>query len=280
MYSEVIISLLLLSHVLSDFYFQTGQIAMNKGKDSRIMLKHTLHFTISAFVLTSAFLSWELSIVIVILSALHFVLDRTKIQLNKKYEQLPNLFYFMADQILHVLAILFVYPFIENVTVHPWSSYAITYLSTEYPLLESMTYNNLTYCILAAAFLLYLANGGTIITKLFLELPSFLANRKINEKLPGGQEAAAVKAELPDLQMYKYGEVIGILERVIMFVLIASGHYEGIAIVIAAKSIARFKQFEKHSFSDYYLVGTLSSSLTAIAGGELFLLICDILKLS
>ncbi|MHB1394207.1 MAG: DUF3307 domain-containing protein [Clostridia bacterium] len=287
MYSELIITLLVLSHVLSHFYFQNEQIAKDKEKSKRVLIKHTLHFAISAFALTITFFSWELSIVIVMLSVLHPILDSMKIQLNKKYKQLSKLFYFIIDQILHILVILFIYPFIANIVIPPWSSSAITYLSVKYPLLNSVTYNNLTYCILASAFILFLANGGTIITKLFLELPSFLANRQINVKsspiihseLPSGQEIAAVKAEDPDSQMYRYGEVIGILERVTMFLLITSGHYEGITFVIAAKSIARFKQFEKHDFSDYYLVGTLASSLIAIIGGELFLIICNILKL-
>ncbi|HYE84395.1 MAG TPA: DUF3307 domain-containing protein [Clostridia bacterium] len=287
MYSEVIISLLLLSHVLGDFYFQTGHIALNKGKNPRIMLKHTLHFSISAFVLTSAFLSWELSIVIAVLSVSHYILDGTKIKLNKKYGQLPNIFYFMADQIIHILAILFIYPLIAGAAIHPWSSYAIAYLSARYPLLGGITYNSLTYFILASAFLLYLANAGTFITKLFLELPSFLADKKtaenassaVHPELSGGQEAAAADTGEPSLQMYKYGEVIGILERIIIFMLIVSGHYEGIALVIAAKSIARFKQFERHAFSDYYLVGTLASFLIAIAGGELFMAVCRILEL-
>lgn len=248
------------------------------------MLVHVLHFTVSALILTSPFLSRELSMVIAGLSVLHFFLDKTKIKLNKKYVQLPNIFFFTVDQTLHISAILLIYPFIAKLELHSWSSRTITFLSARYPLLDSITCNSMIYFILASAFILYLTGGGTIITKLFLELPSFSANRKaagnacpsLQKGLHEGQEAAA---EEPTFRMYKYGEVIGILERIIIFLLIINGHYEGIVLVIAAKSIARFKQFEKHSFSDYYLVGTLASSMIAIVGGELFLAVCRILKI-
>lgn len=62
----------------------------------------------------------------------------------------------------------------------------------------------------------------------------------------------------------KIGALIGILEREIILILGIMGQYGAIGFVLTAKSLARFKQLEKQSFAEKYLVGTLLSSLIAI----------------
>ena len=62
----------------------------------------------------------------------------------------------------------------------------------------------------------------------------------------------------------KSGSLIGSLERIVMMVLLVAGQWVGLTIVIAAKSIARFKQLEDKKFSEYYLIGTLYSIIFVI----------------
>jgi len=57
------------------------------------------------------------------------------------------------------------------------------------------------------------------------------------------------------------GSRIGTLERWIILVLGVAGRWEAVALVMGAKSIARFEE----PFAEYFLVGTLSSLLVAIA---------------
>ena len=54
------------------------------------------------------------------------------------------------------------------------------------------------------------------------------------------------------------------LERVVILLLGALGLYGSIALVLTAKSLARFKQLEKQEFAEKYLVGTLISLIIAI----------------
>ena len=61
------------------------------------------------------------------------------------------------------------------------------------------------------------------------------------------------------------GRVIGILERVTLFVLVFTGQYSAMGFVLAAKAMARFKTLDDRDFAEYFLVGTLLS--VAIAGG-------------
>jgi len=73
------------------------------------------------------------------------------------------------------------------------------------------------------------------------------------------------------------GARVGSLERLIVFLLIVAGEWGVIGFVIAAKSIARFKELEDKAFTDYYLAGTFTSILFAAASGLLAVWIRGIL---
>ena len=66
------------------------------------------------------------------------------------------------------------------------------------------------------------------------------------------------------------GSLIGKLERLIIAILVIYNEIGAIGFVLAAKSFARYKQFEDQNFTEKFLVGTLSS--TAIAMVLTFLL--------
>ncbi|HEX2153450.1 MAG TPA: hypothetical protein VHL52_05695 [Acidimicrobiia bacterium] len=66
------------------------------------------------------------------------------------------------------------------------------------------------------------------------------------------------------------GRWIGILERLIIFLLVLSGEADAAALVVAAKAILRFPEItgdEPHLSAEYVLIGSLISWLLAIAGG-------------
>lgn len=70
-----------------------------------------------------------------------------------------------------------------------------------------------------------------------------------------------------DTDTTRRGRTIGILERLLIVTLVVMDQWAGIAFVIAAKSLARFKEFDDRNFAEYYLIGTLTSALFAIAVG-------------
>lgn len=65
----------------------------------------------------------------------------------------------------------------------------------------------------------------------------------------------------------RLGRTIGVLERLVVVTLSFVGAWAGIGLILAAKSVARFKELESRAFSEYYLIGTLSSVLVAILVG-------------
>lgn len=82
--------------------------------------------------------------------------------------------------------------------------------------------------------------------------------------------APAGKAAVTDERQYNAGRVIGILERYFVFVaMLAGADFAALAVVLAAKGFARFKQLDRREFAEYILIGTLASTLGAVVMAQL-----------
>ena len=78
----------------------------------------------------------------------------------------------------------------------------------------------------------------------------------------GGAAAAAV-ASTASAPPGRVGQAIGILERLLIVTFVLVGAEAAIGLVIAAKTLARFKQLDDRDFAEYYLLGTLASVAVA-----------------
>jgi hypothetical protein len=67
-----------------------------------------------------------------------------------------------------------------------------------------------------------------------------------------------------DRREYNTGRVIGILERIIIYVAVLTDQIAAIGLVLAVKGLARFKEMDDRPFAEYVLVGTLLSLLLAV----------------
>lgn len=97
---------------------------------------------------------------------------------------------------------------------------------------------------------------------LFLMLESSLIVKSVLEKFHIGMEKE-VSGKEENEKFEGAGKLIGILERLFIFILILLGEYSAIGLIIAAKSFARFKELDKRAFAEYVLIGTLISTLIA-----------------
>ena len=108
---------------------------------------------------------------------------------------------------------------------------------------------------------LYACFTGAQLMRLFLDV----LYRKVSdygEKLyPEGEK----RTEITNTVMT--GTMIGILERALIFLFVISNNLSAIPFILAAKSLARFKQLNDRDFAEYYLIGTLFSVLIALCGG-------------
>jgi hypothetical protein len=68
-------------------------------------------------------------------------------------------------------------------------------------------------------------------------------------------------------QVARVGAAIGILERALIVVFVLTGTEAAIGFVVAAKTLARFRQLDDRDFAEYYLLGTLASVAVAIVTG-------------
>lgn len=114
------------------------------------------------------------------------------------------------------------------------------------------------------AIALYLLRGGTHIVRGILEKGRILPARS----------ATDVRI---DIDEYNRGRIIGNLERLILLIFVSIQAWSGLAFLMAAKGLFRARDLEKKEFSEYFLVGTLISSLVAIAAGLLVLVVVRLL---
>ena len=106
--------------------------------------------------------------------------------------------------------------------------------------------------LLATAYL-YVAGRGIVVVRSVLELPT-LQMRRDEDRTTGAIDVAR-------------GRTVGSLERALALTLVLLGEYSAVGWIIAAKSLARFKQLEDREFAEYFLVGTLASFLLAVLVG-------------
>jgi hypothetical protein len=62
----------------------------------------------------------------------------------------------------------------------------------------------------------------------------------------------------------RVGETIGVLERLLVVIFVLGEAGVAVGLVIAAKTIARFRQLDDRAFAEYYLLGTLASVTVAV----------------
>ncbi|MDQ1322890.1 MAG: hypothetical protein QG587_224 [Chloroflexota bacterium] len=72
------------------------------------------------------------------------------------------------------------------------------------------------------------------------------------------------RSSVPTGAPARIGATIGALERLLIVVFVLVGAEAAVGFVIAAKTIARFKQLDDRGFAEYYLLGTLASVSVAV----------------
>lgn len=240
--------LLMMGHLLGDFYFQTNELAEKKRTSIRYTALHCFIYSLVMFamlLITTGKLAestyWALRI-----GVLHLLVDEIKCVVqkyikSKKYE-LPI---FMVDQIIH-LGILFVISFLYTI------QYNASWIQGASENLMSGMQNAL---IIICAFLLCGKPAAIIVSLVFCLIP------KTIEK---ADSENVKKTDSDNKENIKIGSWIGILEREIILILGLLGQYGAIGFVIAAKSLARHSQLNEPAFAEKYLVGTLLSSFMAL----------------
>lgn len=229
--------LLLIAHFFADFVCQSASLAQKKKKKFWFLL---LHAAIYATVFVLAFRAstplknaW---FPFCIISISHFVIDYIRVIFDKKQTDYTSPFVsFLVDQALHILIICVL---VEWLGLNALNTQFFLGLAAKYPLDQLLRWILLILVILQ---------------------PSSVFNKKLILYSAGRRESDGSNKP-------QTGSIIGMLERIIISILVAKGAYEAIGFVLAAKSIARHSEFDRDpKFGEVYLIGTLTSTIIAVA---------------
>lgn len=234
-----ILKLLLIAHLIGDFFLQPVKLVEQKKNSIKGLIIHTLIYTLMIVLVLLLFgnireiIFWTLFILVS-----HSLIDYFRIKFTKKFNNNDFSFWsFIIDQFIHVLLLVTISLVIKsNLNSIGNVVYNITFL-------KEIGHNIIINYILA--FLIVLTPASVFIKHFF----NYIFNK---------QEICE------NVELDNVGALIGMLERVVILLLGALGLYSSIALVLTAKSLARFKQLEKKDFAEKYLVGTLMSLIIAI----------------
>ncbi len=241
--------LLLIAHVLGDFYFQTEKMAQEKMYKYSAVVMHSLEYLLVAICTMIPVMSLDMFCIATCLSLFHFLIDSGKYVLVKIKKISQTEYIFIVDQLLHMLTIL-----VMAYAMFKWNFE----ISSCNILNEIFTAYGIEKMMLAKWVLILL----------FLHKPSnILIQNMLSKYKP--QESNDALLITVDRQA---GRRIGTLERVIMLMFLAMNQYAALGLVLTAKSIARYDRIAKdEKFAEYYLLGTLLSTACVVLCKMVFL---------
>jgi hypothetical protein len=220
---------LVLAHCISDFALQpSGWVA--ERQERKYLSKYLyLHAIITGLVVQALTQNWILTIIIMVT---HFLID-----LGKAYVK-PTTQNFLIDQALHLIVIGLAWLYMVDGTLN----------------LRSVLDNYQAMVYLTGYFLVTYPFG--ILIKICTQRwrKPLTTNQQDPENEPGS--TITTEAEWNDLQ--EAGRWIGMLERILIVTFVLLNQFEAIGLLIAGKTIIRFKESDKRK-SEYFLFGTLLS---------------------
>lgn len=227
------LALLLLGHVLGDFVFQTDELAENKHR----LVPLLSHVGIVIVVHAVAFiplLSRQTVLVVGFVGVFHLLIDAVSARVRRRETTSASLF--LGDQMAHLLVILVGWSLMDS------SAWTVAPVVTALGGVDRLPWSEMTTGALYVSAFVFAHEGGNTIVR-------------------GVLPEEGPESEGDDLEA---GSLIGSLERWIILLLGLAGRWESVALVVAAKSIARFEELKQRAFAEYFLVGTLASVLVAM----------------
>lgn len=246
--SEALLALLL-AHLLADFPLQTSW--MVEGKARRRLSAFTAHLVTHLGVTLAALLfftsvpiarprTWA---VLGLLLSGHALLDLVKTTLIRNRPAWDGAALFLADQVAHVAIILGVALLLPEVSFATWDIGASWHGVRSRMLVE------------AVVLVAFVFPTGYLIRYLLKPLSRALPSRDDAPENPTGGGLANA------------GLILGWIERALLIFAFAEASLTAVGLIVGAKSIARFPEFEKRAFAEYFLIGTLLSVGFAGIGG-------------
>lgn len=226
-------------HILADFYFQTSVIAQKKENSFSYLLLHCLIYLLTMVAVILPLSNWQLVQWALFIAVIHFIIDSCKALLVRrfKFSDLQNVLFYFTDQFLHILTILFVVACVVLTQID------IAYFSSLLNLFDIFHIDPKQVL-------------SWVVVLLLIIQPSSITIRKVLDHFD---------PKTADDGIANAGALIGTFERLLILLMLYANQYAAIGFVLTAKSIARYNKIaEEPKFAEYYLLGTLLSSLLVI----------------
>ncbi len=225
------ILLQLIAHLLGDFVFQPHGWTIKK-KVKAVTWYHLWHAII--IFLFSFLLAFDYGFLncAVLLTIIHFTTDVLKSYFQLQFIRKES-FYFFIDQIIHLTSM-------SLISLAYYYICGVDFLY-EIPIKHIAIVAGFVFCAKPSNILI-----KNIFNSLEISIPTIASSEDENKDLPNA------------------GKLIGLMERFLVLALILVGQYSAVGLIIAAKSILRFRDNKKN---EYVLVGTmLSFGIATILG--------------
>lgn len=234
---DLVFIIMLVGHVLGDFYFQTNKMVKNRKKHFSAVVKHSLIYfsVITAILICGIPMSPQRITLCATTSMAHFLIDSLKFVYQTHEASFPEWFkknLFILDQLTHIISL-----------VVCWLIWGKS-LGVRWFISQEMTHLPDLPITIFLGFLLIMRPVSIFIAE---------------NLLPNYKSPKSVTLTDNDV-LQNAGRIIGYLERIIVFILLLYQQFSTIAFVLTAKSVARYKDIENNRASaEYYLIGTLMS---------------------
>ncbi len=232
-----------LLHVIGGFYAQPAFPDKMKAKYGAVALRCLLYAAVFCAG-AAAFWSAPAAAAFAVFALFHFGVESLLYLCQKRRRGASEPFLYGLDQALHATGILIF------VAVFRYYNLTVSLLPGIVRVLSLLTAE-------AASFLQWLCILLIILRPVNVTIKHLLAQYRPDGDTPGG--------------VRNVGALIGALERIIIVLLLRAGQYSAIGLVLTAKSVARYDKISKdQTFAEYYLLGTLLSTLSVILTYFLF----------
>jgi hypothetical protein len=230
--SYLLLTFLLFGHILGDFYFQPKTWVdcrnINHFRSLKLLLHALVHGVITTIIVYLYTHDYSITVKSGIsILVIHYLVDLAKSHLTK------NLFYFIIDQILHVITL-----------------YILWIIITQQDAIESiLKHIHIIDYKVVIVVLAYVIVWKPISIFITMVLSQWSSTSVSNESLVSA------------------GETIGKIERILILTFILCNQFSGIGFLLAAKSVFRFGDLTRSDdkkMTEYVMLGTLTSVAVTI----------------
>lgn len=240
--NQIVGIVLFIGHILGDFYFQSSALAREKEVSGKKLVLHCFIYLITMVGVSMPIFSWPLLKVVIGISVLHFMIDGLKFLLTNRFfiRNEKDTAIFLVDQGLHILVLLAAVAYIT-----------VSSIETEYmPGLENLLSSldlDMNTILSWVLILLVMIRPCSVTIKKVLNHYRPTNENQVDEGIPSA------------------GALIGVFERFFIVLMLYANQFTAIGFILTAKSVARYNKIsENPQFAEYYLLGTLLSTLLII----------------